>query len=110
MIRYRLRPTVSEWDGGEMWAAALPDGPITWIGGVGAIALDMLMVDSPPCITESQTAEDPAGVQGRTLHEIVMALREEIPRMPDDAEDVLAGFFDGLRASGIVERVEDGGS
>lgn len=93
MIRYRLKPIVREWDGEDLWVGALPDGPIGWVGGVGALVLDVL-------------AEEAEGA--RSAMEIDSVLRQEIPGMPEDAHRTIAEFLDGLVVSGFVESVGGG--
>lgn len=90
MIRYRLGPIVREWEGEDLWVGALPSGPISWVGGVGALVLDVL-------------AEEADGA--RSAKEIGSALRRDISGMPAEAHQTIAEFLNGLVASGIVETV-----
>ena len=88
MTRYRLGSIVSEWDGEDLWIGALPAGPISWVGGVGALVLELLGEDAS---------------RARSAMEIDKMLRQEIPDMPEQAHDTIADFLDGLAASGLVE-------
>ena len=89
MTRYRLRPLVSEWDGEDLWAGALPHGPITRIQGVGALVLELL-ADAPG------RAASPA--------ELTARLRQEVEDVPEDAEQIITGFLEHVRGRGPAEQ------
>lgn len=102
MTRYRLRPAVSEWEGDNLWIAALPHGQIIWIGGVGALVLQVL--------SEPGGESSSADPQGLPLTDIVQILGMRIQDLPVHADRLILEFLEQLECAGIIaidDRAED---
>lgn len=91
MTRYRLRPMVHERDGEDLWAGALPHGPIVRLGGAAGPVLAVLAETGEPCAAA----------------EVVARMREEVDGVPEDAEQVVAAFLRELADLGLVAEVSD---
>ncbi|MFC0674723.1 PqqD family peptide modification chaperone [Brachybacterium hainanense] len=89
--RYRLRPMVLEHDDetGMLWAGALPSGPIISLGGIAEIVLYVL-----------EEQDEPLGVV-----DVLGRLREQLEELPEDAEEIIAGFLEDLDRVGLLETV-----
>lgn len=90
MIRYRLRPIVTESDGDMIWAAALPCGPIMGVGGGGALLLDLLA----SCSSD-----------GADVSELFSKAQDAVSGVPADGEELVREFLTNLVEGGVVEVV-----
>lgn len=98
MTRYRLRPLAVEPEGEGAWAGALPDGPVLWIGGTGAVVLGVL--------------GDPAaadGAEALTTAEVTTRIAELVEDIPSDVGAIVASFLEELAGAGLLDRLEGDG-
>ncbi len=92
--RYVLSPMAREDDPqeeGVQWAAALPQGPIARLDGMGPLVLDLLESCDRPLSSV----------------ELADILRAEVEGVPADAAEQIAMFLESLRTTGIVRREAD---
>lgn len=98
MTRYRLRPLAVEPEGEGAWAGTLPDGPVLWIGGTGAVVLGVL--GDPAAVDDAEPL---------TAAEVTARIAELVEDLPGDAGTIVASFLEELADAGLLDRLEGDG-